>query len=63
MDIEWEETEVNDCLKTIMDREVNSIFELAGEKQASLRTAAYLVACSVSQVLLARKEHGSILGI
>lgn len=39
----WEETEVNDRLKTIIDREANTIFELAVEKQLSLRTAAYLV--------------------
>ena len=38
----WDEDEVNTRLKTIMDREANTVFDLAGEKALSLRTAAYL---------------------
>lgn len=38
----WEESEVNSKLKIIMDRESIHIFDLAEQKDISLRTAAYL---------------------
>ncbi len=38
----WEENEVNDRLKTKIDKEALAIFDLAGDKQITLRTAAYL---------------------
>jgi len=38
----WSEDEVNEKLKIIMDNEANIIFDLAAEKNTSLRTAAYI---------------------
>ena len=38
----WGESEINDRLKTIMDRESNMIFDIAEQKNVTLRTAAYL---------------------
>jgi len=38
----WDEQEVNNKLKVIMEKEANLIFDLAKKKKISLRTAAYL---------------------
>ncbi len=38
----WSENEVNEKLKIIMDNEANIIFDLAKQKNISLRTAAYI---------------------
>ena len=38
----WSENEVNEKLKIIMDNEANLIFDLAKQKNISIRTAAYI---------------------
>jgi glutamate dehydrogenase (NADP+) len=53
----WSEEEVNEKLKKIMDRESNIIFDLAEEKNISLRTAAYLQ--GVSRIAGAIHERGT----
>ncbi len=53
----WDEEEVNQRLKTIMDRESNLIFDMANEKNISLRTAAYLHA--VKRIAGAIGERGT----
>ena len=53
----WEEDEVNERLKRKIDREANTIFDLAEEKNISLRTAAYLV--GVQRIAGAISEKGT----
>jgi len=53
----WEEDEVNERLKKKMDREAKSIFDLAEEKNISLRTAAYLT--GVQRIAGAITEKGT----
>ena len=53
----WDEDEINGRLKTIMDREAQYIFELADDKQISLRTAAYLH--GIERISGAMTEHGT----
>ncbi len=53
----WEESEVNDRLKNKIDREAKAIFDLAEEKQISLRTAAYLI--GVQRIAGAITEKGT----
>jgi len=53
----WDEDEINQRLKTIMDREAKTIFDLAKQKQISLRTAAYLH--GVERISGAMTEHGT----
>lgn len=53
----WDEDEINRRLKTIMDRETRDIFELADDKQISLRTAAYLH--GIERISGAMSEHGT----
>jgi len=53
----WEEQEVNDRLKQKIDREANTIFDLAEEKQVTLRTAAYLI--GVQRIAGAISELGT----
>ena len=53
----WERDEVNQKLKTIMDREARYIFDLAAEKDIGLRTAAYLT--GVQRIAGAISEQGT----
>ena len=53
----WEEEEINERLKKKIDREANSIFDLAEEKGISLRTAAYLI--GVQRIAGAISEKGT----
>ncbi len=53
----WDEGEINQRLKAIMDREAKTIFDLAKQKQISLRTAAYLH--GVERISGAMSEHGT----
>lgn len=53
----WQESEINDQLKTIMDRESRVIFDLAEDKRISLRTAAYLH--GVGRIVGAISERGT----
>lgn len=53
----WEEEEVNERLKNKIDREANSIFDLAEQKNISLRTAAYLT--GVQRIAGAISEKGT----
>ena len=53
----WEESEVNTKLKIIMDRESNHIFDLAEQRDISLRTAAYLQ--GVRKIAGAISEQGT----
>jgi len=53
----WEEDEINAKLHTIMTKEANLIFDLATEKDISLRTAAYLQ--GVTRIAGAMSERGT----
>ena len=53
----WEEQEVNDRLKAKMEKEAKAIFDLAGSKKISLRTAAYLQ--GVKRIAGAISEKGT----
>ncbi len=53
----WSEDEVNNKLHTIMVKEANLIFDLADEKNISLRTAAYLQ--GVTRIAGAMSERGT----
>jgi len=53
----WEENEIYERLKTIMDRESNTIFDLAEQKKITLRTAAYLQ--GVKRIAGAIDERGT----
>ena len=53
----WEFEEVNNKLKTIIDRESRCIFSLAKEKDTSLRTAAYIH--GVERIAGAISERGT----
>lgn len=53
----WSEEEINEKLKLIMDQESNTIFDLAEEKNITLRTAAYLQ--GVSRIAGAIHERGT----
>ncbi len=53
----WEEAEVNARLQTIAEREAKAIFELADERQVSLRTAAYIQA--LQRIAGAIRERGT----
>lgn len=52
----WTENEINDRLERIMVGAFNAIWQIADEKQVSLRTAAFIIACH--RVLEARAERG-----
>ncbi len=52
----WTEDEINDRLERIMVGAFNAIWQIADEKQVSLRTAAFIIACH--RVLEARAERG-----
>ena len=53
----WEENEINERLKKIMDRKANEVFDLAKEKNITLRTAAYLK--GVERIAGAIRERGT----
>ncbi|GAB4345293.1 MAG: glutamate dehydrogenase [Desulfobulbaceae bacterium] len=53
----WEEEEVNRRLEQKMNREADTIFDLAAEKGVSLRTAAYLI--GVQRIAGAITEQGT----
>jgi glutamate dehydrogenase (NAD(P)+) len=52
----WNEDEINARLESIMVGAVRSVAELAEERKVSLRTAAFIIACS--RVLEARDRRG-----
>lgn len=52
----WTEKEINARLESIMVTAVRSVAELAEERKVSLRTAAFIIACS--RVLEARDRRG-----
>lgn len=54
--IYWEETETNAKLKHVMDRSFEEVWEMAENKQASLREAAYMIA--IQRVIEAKKIRG-----
>ncbi|WP_261640602.1 Glu/Leu/Phe/Val family dehydrogenase [Erwinia mallotivora] len=52
----WSESEINDRMDRIMTDAMTHVWEKASEKECSLRTAAYIVACE--RILMARKDRG-----
>lgn len=52
----WNEDEINARLETIMANAVRAVSELAEERKVSLRTAAFIIACT--RVLEARDRRG-----
>ena len=56
----WTEAEINERLDKLMIQAVEDIWSKAHEKQCSMRTAAYILACE--RILKARKERGIFPG-
>jgi len=56
----WTEEEINQRLDKLMVSAVEDVWFTASEKQCSLRTAAYILACK--RILKARKERGIFPG-
>lgn len=52
----WTETEINERLTRIMEEAFESVWQIAEDKKVSLRTAAFIVACT--RVLEAREMRG-----
>lgn len=52
----WSESEINERMDKIMSEAMIHIWDKAREKECSLRTAAYIVACE--RILMARKDRG-----
>jgi glutamate dehydrogenase (NAD(P)+) len=52
----WSEQEINDRLESIMVAAFRSVAELAEERKVSLRTAAFIIACT--RILAARDRRG-----
>jgi len=52
----WSEEEINQRLERLMKDAIDSIWQLAEEKHVSLRTAAYILACT--RILQAREVRG-----
>lgn len=52
----WTEDEINARMDNIMRDAIHHVWDKAKEKQCTLRTAAYIVACE--RILTARKERG-----
>ncbi|WP_042860574.1 Glu/Leu/Phe/Val dehydrogenase [Dickeya sp. NCPPB 3274] len=52
----WTEDEINARMDKIMCDAIHAVWDKAREKQCTLRTAAYIVACE--RILTARKERG-----
>ena len=56
----WTEEEINQRLDKLMVSAVEDVWFTSSEKQCSLRTAAYILACQ--RILKARKERGIFPG-
>ncbi len=52
----WSESEINSRLESIMAAAFNDVAELAVERKVSLRTAAFIIACT--RILAARDRRG-----
>ncbi|VEA72198.1 Glutamate dehydrogenase [Serratia rubidaea] len=52
----WSEEEINQRMDKIMTDAIAHVCDKAEEKNCSLRTSAYIVACE--RILLARKDRG-----
>ena len=52
----WSEEEINGRLESIMIKAFDAIWQTAQERQVSVRTAAYIIACH--RVLAAREQRG-----
>jgi len=52
----WSEDEINERMDKIMTEAMIHVWDKAREKECSLRTAAYIVACE--RILMARKDRG-----
>ncbi|WAT02583.1 Glu/Leu/Phe/Val family dehydrogenase [Rouxiella chamberiensis] len=52
----WSEDEINARMDKIMTEAMVHVWDKAADKQCSLRTAAYIVACE--RILMARKDRG-----
>ncbi|CAO96790.1 Glu/Leu/Phe/Val family dehydrogenase [Erwinia tasmaniensis] len=52
----WSEAEINERMDKIMTEAMVHVWDKAREKECSLRTAAYIVACE--RILMARKDRG-----
>lgn len=56
----WTEEEINQRMDRIMRHAIHTVWDKAIQKNCSLRTAAYIVACE--RILIARKERGTYPG-
>ncbi|WP_269914320.1 Glu/Leu/Phe/Val family dehydrogenase [Acinetobacter sp. HY1485] len=56
----WTEEEINERLDKLMIQAINDVWNTAKDKECSLRTAAYILACE--RILKARKERGIFPG-
>lgn len=52
----WTEEQINERLDFIMREAIHSVWDKATEKECTLRTAAYIIACE--RIIVARKERG-----
>ncbi|EHL91740.1 hypothetical protein HMPREF1024_03317 [Klebsiella sp. 4_1_44FAA] len=52
----WSEEEINAKMDRIMTDAIVHVWDKAAEKECTLRTAAYIVACE--RILMARKDRG-----
>ncbi len=52
----WSEEEINVRLESIMVKSFDAIWKLAQEREVSIRTAAFIIACQ--RVLAAREQRG-----
>jgi len=56
----WSEDEINERLDKLMIQAIADVWNTAAQKECSLRTAAYILACE--RILKARKERGIFPG-
>jgi glutamate dehydrogenase (NAD(P)+) len=56
----WSEDEINERLDKLMIQAMGDVWNTAAQKECSLRTAAYILACE--RILKARKERGIFPG-
>jgi len=56
----WTEDEINERLDKLMIQAIADVWNTAAQKECSLRTAAYILACE--RILKARKERGIFPG-
>ena len=52
----WTEDEINQRLERVMREAFNAVWQVAGDNQVSMRTAAFIVACK--RILMAREMRG-----